>query len=124
MSADEVERLKPSRVKWVEHEWPLCFLVQPPMTRVDCIQLVTNFGWTRPPKSACWMCPHRPDEGWKDMKENAPEDFNKAVVFDEEHRSDNDGIWLHASRQPLGKIDFTQNDQLSLFNEVNVEGKW
>lgn len=115
MSTDEVERLKPSDVKWQTLHWPLCFDV--PMNRADCRQLIQNYGWPDPPKSSCWMCPHRRNDQWQRLKIFYPEDFKKAVALDKQVREQDTkgGVWLHEDRKPLDEIDFTKPDQPQLF---------
>lgn len=115
MSTDEVERLKPADVQWVEHWWPLCFDV--PMNRANCRQLILKYGWPDPPKSSCWMCPHRRNPQWQRLKMYYPEDFKKAVELDKQTRAQDKmgGVWLHEDRKPLDEIDFTKPDQPELF---------
>ncbi len=115
MSTDEVERLKPSDVKWQELHWPLCFDV--PMNRADCRQLIHNYGWPEPPKSSCWMCPHRRNDQWQRLKMFYPGDFAKAVMLDKQVREKDTrcDVWIHESRKPLDEIDFTKPDQPQLF---------
>jgi len=110
MSTDEVERLKPSDVKWQEIRWPLCFDV--PMNRADCRQLILNYGWPEPLKSSCWMCPHRSNDQWKRLKMFYPGDFARAVEIDKAIRAEDSkgGVWLHKDRKPLDEIDFSQSD--------------
>lgn len=112
ISTDEVERLHPSDVAWMETHWPLCGMptqrgyVQ--MSRAACKQLIRDFGWPEPPKSSCWMCPHRRNSQWHRLKMLYPQDFEKAVQLDREIRANDTrgGVYLHASRKPLDEIDF------------------
>ncbi len=122
MSTDEVERLHPSDVKWCETHWPLCDMpvsagygVQ--MSRIACKQLILDYGWPEPPKSSCWMCPHRRNKQWQRLKMYYPVDFEKAVQLDKEIRAKDQqgGVWLHESHQPLDEIDFSKEDQPGLF---------
>lgn len=106
ISLDEKKRAKPQGLKWQKLHWPLLFDV--PMTRAECRQVVLDFGLPEPPKSSCWMCPHRRDSQWKRLKEHYPEDFEKACLLDERTRADDKkgGVWLHESRRPLREVDF------------------
>ncbi len=122
ISTDEVERLKPSDVEWIEHVWPLCdFPVSAGygvrMSRSACRQLILDYGWPDPPKSSCWMCPHRRNAQWQRLKRYYPADFEKAVQLDKEVRAKDtkDGVWLHESYKPLDEVDFSQEDQPGLF---------
>ncbi len=122
MSTDEVERLKQSDVQWIENHWPLCAMPAKAhygvsMSRIMCKQLILDYGWPEPPKSSCWMCPHRRNSQWQRLKMFYPADFAKAVVLDKETREKDQqgGVWLHEDRKPLDQIDFTKDDQPRLF---------
>jgi hypothetical protein len=123
MSTDEVERLKPSDTQWIEHHWPLCSMPVSAgygvsMSRAMCKQHILDAGWPEPPKSSCWMCPHRRNAQWQRLKEHYPVDFAKAVQLDKEIRAKDTrgGVWLHDSHRPLDEVDFTkEDDQPSLF---------
>jgi hypothetical protein len=110
MSADEVERIKPSEVQWQQYAWPLAFDV--PLTRAGCVQLVLNYGWPHPPKSCCWDCPNRRNPQWLRLKTQYPGDFARAVTRDKQIRAADPlhAVYLHASRQPLDEVDFTRPD--------------
>lgn len=122
ISTDEVERLHPSDVQWCETQWPLCnmpvsanFGVS--MSRAMCKQLIMDYGWPEPPKSSCWMCPHRRNSQWQRLKMFYPQDFAKAVQLDKETREKDKkgGVWLHDSHTPLDEVDFSKEDQPGLF---------
>lgn len=122
MSTDEVERLHPSDVQWCETHWPLCNMPVSAgygvsMSRAMCKQLILEHGWPEPPKSSCWMCPHRRNAQWLRLKQHYPADFQKAVALDKAIRArDNQGgVWLHESRLPLDEIDFSEEDTPTLF---------
>lgn len=117
MSTDEIERLHPSDAQWCETHWPLCDMpvsggygIQ--MSRAMCKQLILGYGWPEPPKSSCWMCPHRRNRQWQQLKTYYPADFQKAVQLDKEIRSRDKqgGVWLHGSRKPLDEVDFTADE--------------
>lgn len=117
MSTDELERVKTSDVDWQHYHWPLIFDV--PMSRVECRQLILNYGWPDPPKSSCWNCPHRQNPQWLRLKRFYPQDFAKAVDLDEEIRRNDPlhAVYLHHSAKPLAEVDFSQPDPVSLFGE-------
>src|SRR5205085_2432791 len=85
MSLDEIGRVKPSGVGWIEHAWPLLFDVQA-LRRSACRALILQAGLPEPPKSSCWMCPHRGNAQWARLKEQYPADWDKAVALDAEVR--------------------------------------
>lgn len=115
ISIDEVDRMKPSRTKWVTHHWPL---IEKRMSRQDCIEYVKSFTGKEPPRSACWLCPFRSNEEWRHLKATDPEAFDKAVKLDllvrqtPGFKSDQ---YIHASRTPLGVVDFSEDGQEDLF---------
>lgn len=122
ISTDEVERLKPANVDWIENHWPLCDMpvsadYKVRRSRADCQQLILNAGLPPAPKSACWNCPHTSNLAWRDMRTNDPDDFAKAVELDREIREKDreHGVYLHRSRVPLDQVDFNQPDQEVLF---------
>lgn len=123
MSTDEVDRLRPSDVQWCETHWPLCGMPVNAgyglsMNRAMCKQLILEYGWPDPPKSSCWMCPHRRNKQWQRLKMFYPTDFAKAVELDKAIRAADtmNGVWLHDSRRPLDEVNFEQADsQCDLF---------
>lgn len=113
MSTDEVERLRPSDVAWMETHWPLCGMPVSggygiSMSRAMCKQLILDTGLPTPPKSSCFICPHRRNPQWQRLKMFYPQDFAKAVQLDKEirERDTQGGVFLHDSRKPLDEIDF------------------
>lgn len=121
MSTDEIERLKPSDVGWVQHVWPLVGMPRSvgygvQMNRRDCIQYIVNQGYPEPPKSCCVICPHRRNSQWQRQKTLYPADHQKAVDIDtaiREHdrNTGHTGVWLHEDRKPLDEIDFSKADE-------------
>ena len=113
ISWDEVQRMKPSRIKFIAHEWPLIDLR---MRRSHCLQWLEDNNFKVPPRSACYYCPFHSDAEWREIKNNAPEDFKKAIEFDKQIRAKflkydkiKMEVYLHRSCKPLDKIDF-END--------------
>lgn len=127
ISLDEATRMKPSREPWAENVFPLIDLR---MTRNDCKAWMKAHGYPEPPKSACIFCPYHNDAMWKDMKENAPEEFARAVQFEEDLEVKTKAFvhldskeFLHASRIPLKDVNFDKqpDPQINLF-ESDCEG--
>lgn len=123
ISSDEAGRMKPSRLSYVSHRWPL---IELGMTRDDCLGWMLAHGYPKPAKSACTFCPYHDDEMWRDMKANDPESFADAVAIDNLIRPGmpgpkqprNEAWFVHRSAKPLSEIDFrTAEDagQLSMF---------
>jgi hypothetical protein len=83
-----------------------------PMTRQDAQKAVEAMGWPTPPRSACWKCPNMGDHEWREIKENRPEEFAKAVAADKSIRAVDPHAWLHKSCKPLDQVDFSQPEDL------------
>lgn len=114
ISTDELERMKPSGVRWQRHVYPLIELV--PTSRVACSALVTAFGWPTPPKSRCWMCPNQSPLMWANMRRHQLGDFIKAIEFEAEIRQRDEHVWLHRAMLPLEEsVDLT-DEQPFLFD--------
>ena len=117
MSLDEVGRMRTSDVKWIENYYPLILNASTRMSRGDCASFLEREGWPLPPKSACWMCPHRDDATWAEMKRDDPADFEAAVVLEREIQAGPWGdVWLHKSRRPLNEATFETADSLPLLD--------
>lgn len=106
ISADEAIRMKPSRVPWIRHEWPL---VDARMTRSDCLAWMARNGYPRPPRSACVFCPYKSDDEWRRLREDDAEGWAEAVRIDALIRSGirgvRDPIYVHRSLRPLPEVD-------------------
>jgi hypothetical protein len=86
-----------------------------PLRRHQAILEVEKMGWPTPPRSACWMCPNQGDDEWRDIKENYPADFARAVALEKEVQQSDPFAWLHKSCVPLDEVDFTKPPELDLF---------
>lgn len=76
ISLDEAMRRKPSRVRYIENEWPLLELQ---MTRQDCLRWMQERQLPMPPKSSCIGCPFHSDAQWRAL---AHDEFADAVAVD------------------------------------------
>ena len=111
ISLDEAHRMKPSQDKWITHRWPL---VDAKMRRHDCLRWMQSRGFAKPPRSACYFCPMKSNEEWRDLKDNHPEDWAKAVAVDRGHREQKSvargahGLpYVHPSLKPLDEVDLS-----------------
>jgi hypothetical protein len=117
ISFDELERMKPSRVPYIENDYPLVDLR---MTRQDCLKWMKANRFPEPPRSACVYCPFHSDAEWKRL---SPSDMAVAVKFEKNYQaafaaSDMDGVpYLHAKRVPLDSIKFDDSEQKHFTNE-------
>lgn len=115
ISIDEVHRMKPSPVKYIEHVYPL---VENGISRDDCLAWMAARGYPKPPKSACIGCPYHSDRIWAEMKRNDPESWADAVDFDRRIRrmpKIKSSLYLHVSRKPLDEVVFNENDDTDHF---------
>ena len=116
ISLDEVIRMKPSRVKYINHIWPL---IDKRMTRQDCLNWMKKNSYPIPPRSACYFCPYHNDREWKNLSK---QDFANAVEYEKKMQLAfestgryNSVPYLHNSRVPLDKVKFS-TDEADLFN--------
>jgi hypothetical protein len=115
ISLDEAHRMKPSMIRYTTHIWPL---VELRMRRHDCLLWLERHGFPRPPRSACVFCPYHSDHEWRRLRDEEPQEFHKAVLFEKAYQnakirtvSNTDfRPFLHDSRVPLDKVDFSTDE--------------
>lgn len=117
ISMDEIERMKPADRKWINHIYPLIETV--PMRRHECISLVENYGWPKPPKSRCWMCPNMSALSWQELRDNYPADFARAVALEQEIHQSDAHAYLHQAAIPLLDAVAMTDAQPSLFDSCD-----
>ena len=83
ISLDEWHRAKRHPPLFAHERWPLLELT---MTREDCITWLKQHDLPVPVKSACIGCPYRHASEWIAMRNDAPDEFAEAVMFDEKNR--------------------------------------
>ena len=128
ISWDEMQRMKNPRVNWSQHRWPL---IERKMRRADCIAWMNAKGYPKPPRSACIYCPFHSDTEWRRLRDEEPEEFEKAIAFDYKLRAvkaqtDNmSGVpYLHPSLKPLDQVDLrtdVEHGQGLLWNDMQNE---
>lgn len=113
ISSEEIERMKDNEMKFVQNRWPL---IEMKMRRHHCLKWMADNGYPEPPRSSCIFCPFRTDEEWRLLRDQQPEDWEKAVQFDEGIRAGWPGIegaaWIHRTRQPLSTVDIERKPDL------------
>lgn len=128
ISLDEVSRMKESLTPWLKNIWPLVDLR---MNRNDCKRWMKKAGYPEPPRSSCIYCPFHNHAEWRRLKQDEPEEFEKAVQFEQEtqrrkSRTDRGTSipYLHRSCIPIDQVDFsTMEDRGQLnFFENECEG--
>lgn len=121
ISTDEVERIKPSDVKWQQYHWPLCLDV--PTSRINCRLLVEQWGWPDPPRSSCYICPHRSDAEWSLLSaadRAAAEAVDETIrARDREH-----AVYLYRGRVPLSTVNFSKEKPAGLFDACDSGFCW
>lgn len=119
ISLDEVVRMKPSGLRWIENRWPL---IEARVTREDCINWLHEHDYPTPPKSACIGCPYMDAGRWLDLRENRPEEWREALEVDRALRRlprVTGETFLHAQLVPLDQAVLDPSDigQLSFADE-------
>lgn len=120
ISMDEVIRMKPSRVAFIENRWPL---IEVKMTRQDCLAWAKKANLPEPPRSACVYCPYHSDAEWVRLRTEEPEEFLKAVELERVFRGSwskqnalkNADVYLHRSCVTLDKVKFDTSGKRSGF---------
>lgn len=110
ISTDEIQRVKPSRDKWITNHHPL---IDMDIDREACLAYFEKHRLPLPPKSSCIICPYHSDAMWKHIKDTSPEEFEEACLFDEKirnHPTLDSKMYLHASRKPLREVSFSDDD--------------
>jgi hypothetical protein len=119
ISLDEIQRMKPSRIKWVENVYPL---IDQRMSRADCLIWMERQGYPEPPKSSCIGCPFHSNKAWMDIKRTDPESWKSAVAIDAELRADGlrgkmaNEEYMHQSLKPLGEASLGDEQTIDMFN--------
>ncbi len=124
ISYDEIQRMKPSRDKWCVNRHPL---IEKQIRRSDCIKWMKENGYEEPPRSACYFCPFHDNKEWRNLRNNNPIEFEKAIQFDKDIRKRMKQfpkikmeVYLHKDCKPLDQIDFDNDEdkgQMNWFNE-------
>lgn len=116
-SRDEIGRVSDSSVKYMRAAFPLLDLEGAAdgrlgWTRTDCLRYLRKNGFPNVPKSSCVMCPFHGNAQWRDMRDNQPDEWDRAVKFDHAIRAGHANAnakgqpllgtaYLHRSRLPL-----------------------
>jgi hypothetical protein len=109
ISLDEADRMKPSDTAWQSLSYPLIDLA--PMTRQACYGVVASAGLPKPPRSSCWMCPHHTNAEWRQIRDHAPKDWQRALALERSLQAQDAGLSLHRSGQPLGEAPIDEDQR-------------
>lgn len=112
ISTDEAVRMKPSRVKYSTHRWPL---IDMGMSRHDCLRWMEANGYPKPPRSACVYCPHHSNKEWRRLRDEEPEAWDRAVAFDAKIRTGIHKVkakcFVHRDCVPLDQVDLSTDTE-------------
>ena len=122
ISVDEAHRMKPSRVDYIENIWPL---IDVDLSREGCLSWIKSKGYPVPPRSACVFCPFHSDFEWKKLRDEQPEEWQRAIKFEQDMQDAQlkqevllGKPYLHSSCKPLWDVDLNdkpEKQQLNLF---------
>jgi len=119
ISLDEIERMKLSPLKYMEHYFPL---VEYKISLDGIVKWFKDQELPEPGKSACLICPFHSHGYWQRLKKEFPEEFEKACKFDDKIRQlpkMRGKTYLSRQLKPLRDVDY--NYQPSLFPELIEE---
>lgn len=132
ISWDEMTRMTESGDKWITNRWPL---IEKKMRRSDCHQWLKQNGFPEAPRSACTFCPYHKNDYWRYLKNNYPEEFEKACDFDEKIRGGinrksvkefkAEELYLHADLIPLREVDVRNEidrGQMTFLDDAECSG--
>jgi hypothetical protein len=111
ISGDELRRLRMSKVRWIEHYYPLVFGFDKPLHRHDCLHWLKDNGFQEAPRSACIGCPYRSNAEWRGLTVG---EWNDAVMFDREIRKVGGltaDTYVHRSCKPLHMVDLSTPEE-------------
>jgi hypothetical protein len=125
ISFDEIQRMKPSRTKWIDISWPLIDLR---MKRHHCIEWLEARNLPIPGKSSCRICPFRHKLSFREMRDNQPADWQHVCQFDDDLRNgtlriaatSNGELYLSEDCIPLRQVDLStpqDHGQLDMCDE-------
>lgn len=119
ISLDEIERMKPSPVKYIEHYYPL---VDNRITIDVIVNWFAKNNLREPGKSACLVCPFHSHGYWQRLKKEFPIEFEKACKFDDKIRQlPKMKGRTYLSRQLKSLRDVNYDYEPSLFPELIEE---
>lgn len=120
ISIDEIYRAKQHRNQpRIVNRFPL---MDRRLNRNDCLQWMKRNRFPEPPRSACVYCPYHNDTEWRRLKNDEPDEFEKAVQFEKDFQQSVSRVamtgvpYLHRSLKPLSEVDFDLVNQPNLFN--------
>ena len=126
ISWDEIQRMKESIRKGVQHRWPL---IEKRLTRQKCLEWMTANGYPPPPRSACTYCPYHSDREWRRLRDTDPQSWQDAISYEKRLQAAAAQIprltgvpYLHPQRVPLDEVNLNRDEnQGQLWNTMQNE---
>jgi len=127
ISREEISRMKQSTDIWQRFFHPLIedrhsldlwgydlLPKEKRLSREDCLDWCRQNGHPTPPSSSCWHCPFHGNARWRHIRDNCPDDWDRAVEFDNfirQHglKGAKELPYLHRSLVPLGQANLDPN---------------
>ena len=108
ITRDEIGRVKPSGVKYIENVYPFID-ADPPMSRIDVLHWLATHDLEAPVKSGCFICPFHSRATWRDIQRNGNGNWQRALEVDAAIRDKRPGYvcYLSPARKPLAECDFS-----------------
>ena len=106
MTRDEVWRMRDSPTKYVTNIYPL---IDRHLFREECIEVIEQADLPVPPRSACYFCPLKSIERWKETLQETPDSFDDAVTLEHlinirQTELGRDPIFLTNKKIPLANL--------------------
>ncbi|MEZ0071645.1 phosphoadenosine phosphosulfate reductase [Planotetraspora sp. GP83] len=81
ISVDEIHRANRRRAE--QHERVAYPLLDLGLRRADCEMVIREAGLPIPPKSACFFCPFKSAQGWRQLRQDEPALFSEAARLED-----------------------------------------
>jgi len=122
ITLDEIQRMKPSRVKYIKLRFPFVEMFETPMSRWQVVRWLQDNNLEVPVRSSCVFCPYHDRATWREIKNSGNDDWARAVDVDERIRDKRPGFlcYVHRDAFRLSSIDMRSeidHGQLSLWDE-------
>lgn len=112
-------------IPWATPHFPLIGMG---WTRKDCVEWLKPRVPHRVQRSACVFCPYKDNREWKELRDESPEEWERAITVDRALREEgtrdaegmSDKLWLHRTCIPLELVDLSEPQpprMLDLFTE-------
>ena len=107
ISSNETKRAKPAREAWLTNRYPL---IEHSWSRADCLMwLDKSFPGHPVSRSACYFCPFRNSEDWREIAASYPNLYADALAMERQMREHPRGPW-HLRAGGLDKVKTPQED--------------